>query len=735
MTDFKLLAIRPLKGCHRRFAKNLTLGRIYAIYNSYSFYNEKQVLIEGSSNDTVASIKNESRFPNTIYNKKSADGKPLEINISAIAGKNGSGKSTLIELLFACIYLHCVNLGILQPNVNSISLVNMGFEEEKGGFSARQKLIAEYKRRLKKSIAEGDKIDIAFVEGLKGKFESLSRDEAQLNERKKFVNDKLKQNGLRRKEIESFKKDLKAEIFFELGGHYHCLRLDDKLSDLREQKTGAITYIKNADKPRQKISTKPIDGTNISKHFFYTIAVNYSHYALNAFHIGEWINSLFHKNDGYTAPLVITPMRTDGNFNINSEMNFARYRLLANKLQEWTNSDSEEKVYVSDNCFINRVIFRLNREKVNGIPNKVRIRGGKVHGSAREVSMFNLFIGFYLDKDEMFRLLNTDFALKDIILNYIINKLDSIPRRYPWFGKGFEFSEIAPLLLNQKFFQDIIEDGSHITYKLKQAVHFLKYNLRTGDERMFNVRKVQLQGGYGITFRYTLEEIFSWSNDTPGVSIMTTLPPSIFDIDFELSNEQNAISNFTDLSSGEQQLIHTVQSVIYHINNLQSAHLGKGDRAKFSAINIIYDEIELYFHPEYQRRFVNRLLTEFTRFYQNGRTNITSINVILLTHSPFILSDIPKENILLLEPSKKTGRSVSKSLDSQTFAANINDLLADGFFLMGTLMGEFAEKTIKGAIQRIKNKEMTEEDMRVLENVGDAFLRSSLENFKNRQHD
>lgn len=735
MTDFKLLAIRPLKGCHRRFAKNLNPGRIYAIYNGYTYYNEKNDPIEDISNDSVASIKKVSRFPNTIYNKKSADGKPLEINISAIAGKNGSGKSTLIELLFACIYLHCVNLEILQPNINGISLLNREVETEIADFSEREKSIVESKRRLRKSIVDSGKIDVAFIEELKGKFEALSRDETQLKERKQFLHEELKQNRLREKEINAFKKDLKAEIFFELGGHYYRLRLKDELSELPLQKTGAITYIKNGDKPRQKTPAKPIDETNLSKHFFYTIAVNYSHYALNSFHIGEWVNSLFHKNDGYTTPLVINPMRTGGNFNINSEMNFARYRLLANKLQEWTNSDAEGKVYVSDNRFINRVIFRLNREKVNAIPLKVRIRGGQIRGSGREVSMFTTFIAGYIDIAEEARLLTTDFALKDIIINYIVNKLDSIPRRYPWFGKGFEFSEIMPFILNQKFFQDIYEDGSHITYKLKQAVHFLKYYLRMDNELMFNVKKSQLQGEFGITFRYTLEEIFSWSNDTPGVSIMTTLPPSIFDIDFELSNEQNTISNFTALSSGEQQLIHTVQSVIYHINNLQSAHLGKGNRAKYSAINIIYDEIELYFHPEYQRRFVNRLLTEFTRFYQNGRTNITSINVMLLTHSPFILSDIPQENILLLEPANRTGRTVPKVPASQTFAANINDLLADGFFLTGTLMGEFAEKTIKEAIQRIKNSETTEEDMRVLENVGDAFLKSSLENFKNRQHD
>ncbi|SFA38291.1 hypothetical protein SAMN04488511_101167 [Pedobacter suwonensis] len=735
MTDFKLLAIRPLKGCHRRFAKNLTLGRIYSIYNGYTYYNSSNEKIRDISDEQVSSIRKVSNFPTKIYNKNSADGKPLEISVSAIAGKNGAGKSTLVELLFSCIYLHCVNLDILQPSINGLNKLSLELENEKAGFIEREKAIAAYKRSIRKSIADSDKIDVAFVDGIKGKFEALSRDEQDLKDRKQFVNEELKRNSVREKEINSFVKDLKAEIYFELNGRYYRLKLNPESLMAKDTKPDAISYVKNGDKTNQKTLTTTIDEKNLSQHFFYTIAVNYSHYALNAFHIGEWINSLFHKNDGYTAPIVINPMRTDGNFNINSEMNFARYRLLSNKLQEWKRSDVGEKVFVSDNRFISRVIFKVNRDKVATITINLRIRNGIIRGNIREVNMFTTFIAQYLDTAEEAALLTKDFALKEIIINYIVKKLDTIPKRYPWFGMGYQFGENTPFVLNEKFFQDIFEDGSHITYKLKQAVHFLKYCLNTNEERMFNVKKPQLQGEYGITFRYSLNEVFDWSNATSGLTIMTTLPPSIFDIDFELSNEKNVLSNFTALSSGEQQLIHTVQSVIYHINNLQSAHLGKGKRTKYSAINVIYDEIELYFHPEYQRRFVNRLLTEFTRFYQNGRTNITAINVLLLTHSPFILSDIPRENILLLEPASGTGRTISKVPSSQTFAANINDLLADGFFLTGTLMGEFAENEIKEAIERVRNRTATEDDGRLLENVGDAFLRYSLENFKNRQHD
>lgn len=428
-------------------------------------------------------------------------------------------------------------------------------------------------------------------------------------------------------------------------------------------------------------------------------------------------------------------MRTEGNFNINSEMNFARYRLLANKLHEWNISNNNDRVFVSDDRFISRVIFKLNRDKVDAIPKYIRFNKNEIMGSLREQNLITSFLSGYLNSKEQKNLFLSDFALRDIICNYIINKIDNIPLKYPWFGKGFQFSEETPFVHNEKFFKDLHDDGSHITYKLKQAIHFLKYCLSGEDIQMFNVSKSQLQGKYGITFLYTLDEIFKWSNVAAKSNIMTTLPPSIFDFDFELSDKSANLSKFTDLSSGEQQMIHTLQSVIYHLNNLQSAHFGRGRRSKYSAINIIYDEIELYFHPEFQRRFVDRLLRELKGFYQREQTSITSINILLLTHSPFILSDLPRENILLLEPSAKNGRALPKISASQTFAANINDLLADGFFITGTLMGEFAERKIKEAINRIKSNSMTADDANLLKNVGDSFLKASLDNFKNRKYD
>lgn len=127
--NFKLLAIRPLKGCSRKFLKNLTAGQVYSLYNSYSFFNKDLQPITNLS-DKIEYISENITIPENLYDIKTADGQKLKINISAVAGKNGSGKSTLIEFFFASIYLFSVNNNILTPNLKSLTEYIENLENE-----------------------------------------------------------------------------------------------------------------------------------------------------------------------------------------------------------------------------------------------------------------------------------------------------------------------------------------------------------------------------------------------------------------------------------------------------------------------------------------------------------------------------------------------------------------------------------------------------------------------------
>jgi len=728
MHNFKLLAVRPLKGCDKKYLKNLLGGEIYSIYSSYKFYNDN--LDKVGLEENVSFISKNEDIPKELYSIKSADDHPINVNISAISGKNGSGKSSLVELFFAAVYMTSVNYKLLGPNLTSLLEENPLIKNDLKLANQQLKEFLKGKEKSIKDFELNPKEKFSDIESIINKFNS---DEQSLIRQKAELEKKIAYNISKVKEINQAKKNLKAEIYFQLSNQFYMLKVSPD-----EKSNGVLLAIipeyYSDGQVKTKAKTVNIRRNFPIKNFFYTIAINYSHYSLNARFLGDWINSLFHKNDGYTTPLVINPMRIDGNFDINDEIGFAKYRLLSNLLIQNFKGNSESKdLYLTDNQFVDKVVFKLNKAKTNRIPKLLRSSANKISGDARSNNMLTTFLSDYFKTKELIAFYKTQFALKDILINYIVQKIDNIPKRYPGFGIGYQFTENTPFPENDKFFQALKEDESHITFKLKQAVNFLKYCTTMTPDSPFWINDKELSGNLKIEKRFSLFELMDWMAFPSGYEIIRLLPPSIFEVDFLLSNKGDSKTWFSSLSSGEQQLIHTTQSVLYHLNNIQSVHFSRTNRAKYEAINIIFDEIELYFHPEYQRKFIDFLLRALSGLYVKEGSRINTINILFLTHSPFILSDIPKQNIMRLEIDKKHGKSVPSTTNVQTFAANIHDLLSDSFFLEGTLIGKFAELQLNELIDKIKSKaKLNNDDEKLIAMIGDSFLRLSFEQLKKR---
>lgn len=146
----------------------------------------------------------------------------------------------------------------------------------------------------------------------------------------------------------------------------------------------------------------------------------------------------------------------------------------------------------------------------------------------------------------------------------------------------------------------------------------------------------------------------------------------------------------SSLSSGEYSLL----SLFGRLNDFRFDKT-KGD------LFFLIDEAELALHPEWQRKFVD-VFTEFTsEKFGNYKTQ-----VLLTSHSPFILSDLPPHCVVLLKRNQEKPVTVD-SLDNhtETFGANIHDLFTDSFFLQDGLMGEFARKKIDQLIKDIRDEQ------------------------------
>ena len=158
--------------------------------------------------------------------------------------------------------------------------------------------------------------------------------------------------------------------------------------------------------------------------------------------------------------------------------------------------------------------------------------------------------------------------------------------------------------------------------------------------------------------------------------------------------------------------------------------------AKYHNINLFLDEIEICFHPEYQKRFLSLLLSMIKGQDLNKKVGI---NIIIATHSPFILSDIPQSNILFLEKGKVAD---IKSLKNP-FCGNVNDILHQGFFMHKGFMGDLAKNLIndliiylsqQSNIQRNTDIKFDKETSKsLIDLIGEPLLRESLLQLYNKR--
>ncbi len=165
--------------------------------------------------------------------------------------------------------------------------------------------------------------------------------------------------------------------------------------------------------------------------------------------------------------------------------------------------------------------------------------------------------------------------------------------------------------------------------------------------------------------------------------------------------------NWYDLSSGEDAFLNMYTLLLHGLESL------KEEDVKTKNVIISFDEIENNFHPLWQKKIVVNIL----RFLQivkdvfEKQANLKiNIQLIFATHSPFILSDFSKENILFLEKGKE------KELEIETFGENIHTLLSHGFFMKDGLMGEFAKTKIQEIIkyhEEIINRELVKKENKI----------------------
>lgn len=188
------------------------------------------------------------------------------------------------------------------------------------------------------------------------------------------------------------------------------------------------------------------------------------------------------------------------------------------------------------------------------------------------------------------------------------------------------------------------------------------------------------------------------------------LTSRFFDVFYAQENDAESCT----LSSGEQKMLDLFSRLYSAIelepqtfSNLQSPSL------------LILDEAEIGFHPEWQRSFIKTLVGFLHSLYVVAGFKY---QIILTSHSPILLSDIPACCCNFLKRDYKNKSTTNlRNCHEETFASNVFDLYRDSFFLNDGLIGTFAECKLKELQDRIKQGDA---DVAIeIEMIGDQRLK------------
>lgn len=472
---------------------------------------------------------------------------------------------------------------------------------------------------------------------------------------------------------------------------------------------------------------------------FYTVIINYSLYAyyyndyyqeatdegklnklkrkpkLKEFPFEQfWMTGLFHKNDGYQTPVVINPMRVGGRIDAPKENKLAKERimsLLFVEAKDGADKDYNERYpfrVINGNLHI-MALALPERQDIHLRWTKDWMRERGYFGNrSRLYQKYDEYSEYIIDYFKQFYGIDTTVKHYLYATRYLVYKIFKIGLTYMNYNciiSNLRHADFSFELLNSHL-KRLMEDDTHITVKLRRVVMYLTYGKDVYGQPqdkshpfVYELKDIEPKIEKAMEeFNAIKYPFFAQKDDF--------LPPPIFDIEFRMIKRERGETDFdyTDkdvipfngLSSGERQIAYTMSNFAYHLVNINSVWRSKAKKVgralllQYRYINAIFDEIELYYHPELQRRFLALLLSMLRDI---ELTHIEGINIMLVTHSPFVLSDIPRSNVLAL--------GGDPTID-ETFCANIHEMLNQSFFMRYT-MGEVSQTAIEEFFSLYKN--------------------------------
>ncbi len=418
---------------------------------------------------------------------------------------------------------------------------------------------------------------------------------------------------------------------------------------------------------------------------------------------------------------------------------------------EWRKSIRQTKViFLSNNLESSKLILNrkykyvndvsITNKLVNKIPNYLALEQSSADNQIRFVfndisdeliggvtERFNLSSIIELEPEKIDNDYDHYFNQHSFIYNCLKKESEELISENKY--KKFQVTMTKQFLYNQ------IKNSDNISFNFRDELAKKFGSLRTDNAPDYNMTKIVEEINLFLSNNEMFRKIFFVESFNENILVYKDF---LKNLKINLKEDDTYLIDISDFMTQDKKLLEynklmlsenifnyfskSWNSISSGTNSLLSifSYLSTfSDTEEEEDIIILLDEVDVTLHPEWQRRFINELLMFLNRRYINKQ-----IQLILTTHSPLVLSDIRKDDVNFLSEN-------NSEIEIYTFGANLNELMAESFFLSDGLMGDFSKGVIETIISKINSDvRLTQIEVNqifiIIEEIGEVFIKSSL---------